>query len=177
MLQKAAPYFARARALLFAFDVNYECNDCAKHNYKSKKLTICNHWHQLLSKTRQLTYRPIGSPGKPILLSMLISFVPWEILSKCKIGIVCHKTFKYTSGKSIIFHIKTLKEVERNYEEKGDQNETKIFSESHVETAVSSADVGAICDMAGHLQVHSTVRMDHGIPGGKAWNLCTSHLV
>ncbi len=55
-VQKVAPYFTRARALLFACNVNNKSYYSAKHNYKLNQIRICNHWHQLPSiSVRQLT--------------------------------------------------------------------------------------------------------------------------
>ena len=46
MLQKVAPYFTRARALLFALSVNNKSYYSAKHNYKLDQIRICNkQWH------------------------------------------------------------------------------------------------------------------------------------
>ena len=45
-VQKAAPFFTRAGALLFAFNVDNKSYYCAKHNYKCEQVTVCNHKHQ-----------------------------------------------------------------------------------------------------------------------------------
>ena len=41
--KKVAPYFTRARALLFASDVNNKSYNGAKHNHKLNQIRICNH--------------------------------------------------------------------------------------------------------------------------------------
>ena len=59
-------------------------------------------------------------------------------------------------------------------EEKRNSSKRKIFLKSHVETEISSVDVGAFRNLAHYLQVHTLVGMDDGIPGGKAGHICTA---
>lgn len=68
------------------------------------------------------------------------------------------------------------KEVEREdeKEEKRNSSKRKIFLESHVETEISSVDVGAFRNLAHYLQVYTLVGLDDGISGSEARDLCAA---
>lgn len=66
------------------------------------------------------------------------------------------------------------REDEKEKEEKRNSSKRKIFLESHVETEISSVDVGAFRNLAHYLQVHTLVGLDDGIPGGEAGHLCAA---
>ena len=75
---------------------------------------------------------------------------------------------------------KTCKTTERNGEHgKGKGKKEKRaenYPHNFMETALAAVDVSTICNLADHLQVHSTVGMDNGVSGGKACDVRTSDL-
>ena len=81
---------------------------------------------------------------------------------------------RHVSSGAFFFSLKCVMKGRRSAKREG--CETEVQYAAYVQTAVSVIDVAPVCHLADHFQVHSSVGMDDGFPGGEAKEPLKTHM-